>query len=439
MASQSDTPPAASLRLRPFRGMRFDASKVGEIGAVTSPPYDVMDRPMIDRLLEGNPRNIVRLVLPRMLSDPVRSDDPYAHAAKLLARWRAEGVLRTDDAPALYVYEYGDASHRVCGLVGALELRQPEERVVLPHEDVIPQVVADRLAMMSASRANLEPILLVYDGGGSTAEILDRVRHSTPLTEVTVEDGTFHRVWSITEPPVLEAIGQALERHSALIADGHHRYATYLQLRAAAATAGALATGAVDGPADRGLVLLIDQSQFPLRLEAIHRSIAELGFEELAAPPGCLLEELGPAGPDDAPADRSGPGAGEPTAPTSGEARRPVAPSRGELLLTDGSSWRRLQRTAGGQDGRSDVELLHSVVLPEWEVGEDRVGYHHTVEQALRAARQESGLAVLLSPPSVQQVMAVAQAGKVMPRKSTSFGPKPRTGLVMRSFYDDED
>ena len=105
---------------------------------------------MIDDLLDRHPRNIVRLILPRMVSDPVRADDPYARAAKLLRRWRQKGILHTDDEPALYVYDYGDGDHAVCGLVGALELRQRDGEVVLPHEDVIPAIVADRLAMMAS-------------------------------------------------------------------------------------------------------------------------------------------------------------------------------------------------------------------------------------------------------------------------------------------------
>ena len=84
-------PDGPQLRLRPFPAMRFDPAVVGDIGEVTSPPYDVMDRPMIDDLLNRHPRNIVRLILPRMVSDPVRADDPYARAAKLLRPVAAEG------------------------------------------------------------------------------------------------------------------------------------------------------------------------------------------------------------------------------------------------------------------------------------------------------------------------------------------------------------
>ena len=219
------------LRLRPFRGMRYSSDVVGDIGAVTSPPYDVMDRPMIDALLQQHSRNIVRLILPRMVNDPVTGGNPYERAAKRLERWRKKGVFVTDPAPSLYVYEYGDMGHAVCGLVGAVELRLPAERVILPHEDVIAGIVADRLAMMTASQANLEPILLVYDGEGETAPWIDAVRAGQPVADVRCADGTYHRLWSMDGPGDLRAVRDLLAPHQALIADGHHRYETYLQLR----------------------------------------------------------------------------------------------------------------------------------------------------------------------------------------------------------------
>src|SRR5204863_8575396 len=88
-------------------------------------------------------------------------------------------------------------------------------------------------------------------------------------------------------------------------------------------------------------------------------------------------------------------------------------------------------------DPTSDTELLHRRLFPSWSVGDDRIGYHHAVRQAVRNAHQDAGVAILMYPTTVPEVMQVASAGRVMPRKSTSFGPKPRMGLVMRSFADE--
>lgn len=400
----------AALRLRPFPGMRYNDAAVHDLGDVTSPPYDVMDRPMIQRLLSENPRNIVRLILPRMVSDPVTGDDPYHRAAKLLRRWRRKEILRTDPGCALYVYEYGDEHYRVCGLVGALDLHDPEDGVVLPHEDVIEGIVADRLAMMTASEANLEPILLVYDGAGDTSDVIERIRTGNPLVDIRASDASTHRLWAITSDIDLAEIRRHLAPHQALIADGHHRYATYLRLRRRHR-----AIGDGPGPWDRGLVLLIDQSQWPLQLGAIHRSISELRLDDLSAPPGFSISQ--PVAVD-------------------GEARAPQTPCH--LIVTDGSRQVEVALVGDRDEAVTDAELLHEHLLPHWAVDEDRLGYHHTVEQTVRNAIQDEGLAVLLHPTTVAEVMAVARAGKIMPRKSTSFGPKPRMGVVMRAFADEE-
>jgi uncharacterized protein (DUF1015 family) len=380
---------------------------VPDLAEVTSPPYDVMDRQMIDTLLDESPRNVVRLILPRMVSDPLSDTDPYARAALLLERWRHEHVLDTDPGPALYIYEYGLPGETVCGVIGALELSPREDRVVLPHEDVMEPIVADRLAMMSAAQANLEPILLVYDGGGTIEQIIADTRTQPPLIDVRSPDGAAHRMWRIEQHDAIAEIERRLSNQQALIADGHHRYATYLRLQAKHRADG-------PGPWDRGLALLIDQSACPVQLGAIHRSVSDLSLDDLTAPDGFSIGDLRTADP--APED---------------------APHRGSFVLTDGIRSRVLTHDADRDGSVSDAELLHSLVLPWWSVGEDQIGYHHSVQQAIRSARHGDGIAVLLHPAAVAEVMEVARAGKVMPRKSTSFGPKPRTGLVMRVFADE--
>ena len=211
--ADGDLHPQGQLQLRPFPAMRFNPAVVEDIGEVTCPPYDVMDRAMIEDLLNAHPRNIVRLILPRLVHEPLGADDPYVTAAKRLARWRTQHTLVTDPEPGLYVYEYGDTTHRVCGLIGALELSKRHREMILPHEDVIPAIVADRLAMTVAAPANLEPILLVYDGDKATSGAIAAARERPPLTDVMASDGTFHRLWSITDGPTIGQVRDALRQH----------------------------------------------------------------------------------------------------------------------------------------------------------------------------------------------------------------------------------
>lgn len=167
------------LQLTPFRGLRYDPDRVGSLAAVTSPPYDVIVRPDgLIHLESADPHNIVRLILPQAATPSIRNEQ----AADTLDDWLSEGILTADPEPALYVYEQRDTTgHLQRGVIGALRLSEPSEGVVLPHEDVMPHVVADRAALMRATSANLEPLLLTYrsnDSAGvspySTSAVVER-------------------------------------------------------------------------------------------------------------------------------------------------------------------------------------------------------------------------------------------------------------------------
>ncbi|MFB6556838.1 DUF1015 domain-containing protein, partial [Streptomyces sp. NPDC056405] len=184
------------LRLLPFRGLRYAPDRVSSLTAVTSPPYDVVVRPDEVRALEtSDPYNIVRLILPQAADPATR----HRQAADTLRRWRAEGILTPDPEPALYVYEQRGGGVLQRGLIGALRLDGP----VLPHEDVIPEVVEDRAALMGAAAANFEPLLLSYRGPGTAngaTGVIERTVRRAPLLATTTEDGYHHRLWAVTDP-----------------------------------------------------------------------------------------------------------------------------------------------------------------------------------------------------------------------------------------------
>ena len=117
------------------------------------------------------------------------------------------------------------------GLLGAVELRDPADGVILPHENTMAGPVADRLALMQATQANLEPIYLVYDGGGTASQAVRDVAEQAPVAQAQTPDGVTHRLWAFTDADLHTAIAADLADRRALIADGHHRYATYRQLQ----------------------------------------------------------------------------------------------------------------------------------------------------------------------------------------------------------------
>ena len=167
---------AGGLSLAPMRGLRPSVGP-DRLGRLLCPPYDVISETDRSALLAADPDNAVGVILPQLPSRammPVsRSDDPYAQAAARLDRWVSTGLYRVDPDPTLYVYEMRTAEGVTTrGLLGAVELRDPADGVVLPHENTMAGPVADRLALMRATGADLEPIYLVYDGGGAASQVV---------------------------------------------------------------------------------------------------------------------------------------------------------------------------------------------------------------------------------------------------------------------------
>ena len=430
------------LVLAPFRGTRYTGAV--DLSAVISPPYDVVGDDELARLRATEPHNAVRLILPER-DDPAPPTNPphpladatgYDRAARTLADWLSGGVLAVDDRPALYVYEHAEPGPDGTpvpiqrGLVGGIGLSRPETGIVLPHEDVFPGPVEDRLRLMTATRANLEPIFLLYDGGGPAGTVVDDTAATgRPLAEAWTSAHARHRLWAITDPDLLDTIAADLAPRQALIADGHHRYATYLRLRDRHHAAG---HGA--GPWDYGLTLLVDSLAYPPKLGAIHRVVPHLPPERAvrALHSTFTVEELD--GPLPARLDRLA------AAEAHGPAFLVCGGGRGWLATDpDPDSLSAAMPAQRSPRWRAlNTSVLHVLVIPKlWGITEDESTVrmvHHDAAAAIHRADEAGGTAVILPPLRVPDVTAVAADGEKVPRKSTSFGPKPPTGLVLRTF-----
>ncbi|MDK0518701.1 DUF1015 domain-containing protein [Streptomyces sp. ML-6] len=417
------SPADQGLRLIPFRGLRYVPEQVGSLSAVTSPPYDVVVRPDgLHHLESADPHNIVRLILPQAETAAAR----HEQAAETLNRWLAEGVLAPDDEPALYVYEQRDAEILQRGIVGALELSVPSEGIVLPHEDVMSDVVEDRADLMRTTAAHLEPLLLTYrsdDGGPGATAVIERTVDRPPLLATTTEDGFRHRLWAITDPDDRAEIDTDLARRQALIADGHHRWATYLRLQREH-------TGR--GPWDFGLVLLVDTARYPLRVRAIHRLLRRLPVVDALA----ALEGLFRVREVDGPL----PQALDALAEAAAEGNAFLLAGDGGFHLVDRPDATLLARTVPTDRPAAwqtlDATVLHSVLLDHvWRIPDapGHIAYIHDTAAAVEQAERLGATAVLMHPVREEVVRDLARQGVTMPRKSTSFGPKPATGLVLRS------
>ena len=151
--------------VRAFRGVRYDTSRV-DLARVIVPPYDVITARGREQLYDRDPHNAVRFELTRNVKDEASTD--YAEVADTLAAWLASGVLKQDDAPALYAlrqrFTAPDGGVLVReGFYAELGLASYGERVVLPHERTLAGPKADRLKMLRATRANLSSVFVLYE------------------------------------------------------------------------------------------------------------------------------------------------------------------------------------------------------------------------------------------------------------------------------------
>jgi uncharacterized protein (DUF1015 family) len=252
--------------VKPFRAERYDQSKVGPLEALVAPPYDVISREERATYLGRSPYNVVHLTLP----------DDEEQAGRDLAEWRRVGVLVREDEPGYWVlsqdYAGPDGVRRIrSGLVASLEAEPYEHGAVLPHERTHRGPKEGRLRLLRATRAQLEPIFLLYDGDALVV----------PDREPDAQSGG-DKLWRVSEAPSFEDV-------ELVIADGHHRYET------------ALAYAAEGGSPDL-MVVLVPTRQEGLTIFPTHRIVERLGHVNGAEPVagvGDALEQL-----DELPRDR---------------------------------------------------------------------------------------------------------------------------------------
>jgi len=413
----------------PFVGERY--ADPGALSRLLAPPYDVISAEERRRFAALDPHNIVHLILPEAASGANR----YLAAADQLAAWRAAGVFATDSAPAVYVVAQtfatpgGERRTRV-GVFAAVAAEPYEQRRVLPHEKTHRGPKLDRLELLRATRTNLESIfLLAPDGDGSVAAGLRAIsggggeeeegRQPDARAEL---DGVEIRLWRVGSPDA-ERLTASLSAAPLYIADGHHRYETAVAYATENRAAQRL-LGFVVSARDAGLVVL-----------PTHRVVYGTGRDVTTLEPG--WRRYFEVTPVPAGADRVA------VLAEAGRDRTAalVAIAGGErdrllVLRPDAplAAMPELGRTAAVRS--LDVVIVERLIVQEiLAAGKSTPTLTYTPDPvaALKLAHAGKALAaVLLNPTKVEQVFAVADAGDVMPPKSTYFIPKVPSGLVLR-------
>ena len=218
--------------IQAFKALRYDLEKAGKIEDLTCPPYDIISEEQREEFLARNPRNVIRLELPK-------GEDPYGEAARTLNQWMEEGILKTDMDPGLYIYEQEfltqvdkGETRRLRGLICRVKLEEFAAGVVLPHEETLSKAKEDRFRLMDATHCNFSQIYSLYqDPGHMTRQRLDSLTE-TCAPRYAFSDGLVtHRLWVVNDTVAIAAIQEDFAGRKLYIADGHHRYETALNYR----------------------------------------------------------------------------------------------------------------------------------------------------------------------------------------------------------------
>jgi uncharacterized protein (DUF1015 family) len=409
--------------LFPFPGLRYQPEALGaDLGVLTAPPYDVIDEEGQARLEAAHPHNAVRLILPR----DVEPGDRYQQARTAFEAWQDEGVLVRDE-PSLYVYrmsftDESGAPRRMTGVIGALELSPPEAEEVVPHEKTMKKAKSDRLELLRAVRANLDPVWALSPSPDLSPLFEPVIAAGNAAASCVDEDGVEHCLFPV-QGEIVEEIRRVISEAPLLIADGHHRYETALAYQEEQRAA-----GVADPGADRIMALIVELADDQLMVQPIHRlmrgvsgffkgKLNFVGEIRLVGPntPENVRTLLAEMERDKAMGLVQGPGLAVFTPkldilrPLMESLAKPLHDVQAVLLNV------MLNRIAA------------SAELPEIDYRNDAFAV------AAIVAKGAADAAILLRAPTVDQIAAVADAGARMPPKTTFFSPKPLTGLVFRS------
>jgi uncharacterized protein (DUF1015 family) len=435
--------------IAPLTPLRYDSTRFGGgLASVVAPPYDVISAEERAALCARDPHNVVRLVLPEG-----KGDDKYGNAADLLLRWRDERVLVRDSEPAFYRYDQtflppgqssGGAPLTRRGFLALVRLVPFADRIVLPHERTLAGPKEDRLKLFRATRTNLSPGFMLYrDPRGDLDAPLDTAE---VVAEFSTPDGVQHALAKVREQGAVRAIVEGISRSTLLIADGHHRYETALRYAQEVALARPSPSPAV---LDRGehryfMTFLVNGDAPNLVVFPTHRhvhSLPSFSFDALVggAREYFDVQELTP-GVDVGAVQEALQRAGR-NAPTIAAAG---ADGRVALLTLRCDANLDGHPTLGHKPAvlrETDAAVLHAGILEqvlgiteEAQAAKANLWYPQDARVALKELRNGRGQALfLMNATPVAQVRALAEAGEVMPQKSTFFYPKVVTGLAIHT------
>ncbi len=389
----------------PFAALRPVPANAASVAAV---PYDVVNTEEARALAAGNPLSFLHVSRPEI--DLPAGTNPHAGevydlAVANFAKLKAAAPLVVEETPSFYVYRLHMGGHVQSGVAACYSIDEYDRDLIKKHEKTRPDKEDDRTRHMLAIGAQTGPVFLTYRASKAVDAVVDRVTEHSPLFDFVAPDGVRHQVWQVPAVENQPLVDGFAKIDALYIADGHHRAASAARTRQSLASRGA-------GEHDRVMAVAFPDNQ--MQVLPYNRVVADLSGQTPAAFLGALAAKFNVS-------------AGGPATPAS----------RGSVAMYLDGKWHTITMPEGGNS--LDVDLLESSILqPMLGIGDVRTdkridfvgGIRGTGELEQLVNSGKFAVAFSLYPVSVDDLMRIADAGGIMPPKSTWFEPKLRDGLL---------
>jgi len=432
----------------PFKGVRYNQAKIGDLASVTAPPYDIIPPKMQDELHARDEYNVIRLEYGKTFDSDNADNNKYTRANEFLQKWLADEILKFDEKPAFYIYEQvfslqPGVMKSFKGIISQVEVAEFSEKIVLPHEQTLSKDKGDRFDLMTATDANFSQIYSLYmDEEGSIHQIITEQSERKPDVSFTTDDGIVQNLWLITDETVNANVTKLFTDKQLFIADGHHRYETAINFRTAKREENPNFTG--DESFNYVMMMLVDMDDEGLVVFPTHRLVKDLpSFDEVNLV-SMLTDNFNVSKIHF----------------TDNDVESVIAEKMGKTLdekifslytgknyyylleLKDIEIMDELFPSMPKELRYLDVTILHELIL-EQLLGIDKenmamqknLTYTRSLDEAIKEVQAlKFQCSFIINSTKISEIKDVCLIGERMPQKSTYFWPKLVTGIVINKF-----
>ncbi|MDD5020099.1 MAG: DUF1015 domain-containing protein [Candidatus Omnitrophica bacterium] len=419
-------------KIEPFAGLHYNTLVVEDVAQVVCPPYDIIDVQKQEACYQKHTYNIIRLILGKDFAADSDKENKYSRAAAYLEEWLRRDILVQDGERSFYFYEQAfSVEGRKMSRLGMMALMRLDEdgqdRSVYPHEHTHTAPKEDRLKLLKRVEANLSPVFTVFsDPKAELKNLFEKhVASETPLFDLTDDEGQGHRIWRVSDEPLIGKIKGLLDGKELFIADGHHRYEVARMFRdfkrredpANFKDAYNYILSYLTPLEDRGLCILpthrlIKNAVFAIDAFSSCFDVKEMpSREDLLSAMKERCEEIGVFGL--------------------------YKDHKFYLLkLSEKRACNRIIQEGPKEYKNLDVVILHKVIFDHLcKIALEDIAYEIDLPRAVSQVDSGAFSAVfVLNPTKMEQIRVLALGGHVMPQKSTYFYPKLLSGLVINKF-----